>query len=221
MDDDHDDDRYGPLRLTRRDFDDLHERSVGEARDYAERAQRDDGPDRGEMMKRVAPLLARGAGAFGVGYLAGRSGSSSIGATGIPIGLAAGFATYFASYMGWTSFAGDYEKRILDAADGAIDTWWTILGARMGSAAAERAGRPPTPLIAGAPDGAQVSAAPIARGLAGPPPYQTSRQPPAATLAAETPPPPAREPPPNPNAAPLTEAELQNIAQERMRNYAL
>ena len=219
MDDDHDD-RYGPLRLTRRDFDDLHERSVGEARDYAERTQRDDGVGRGEMMNRVAPLLARGAGAFGVGYLAGRSGSSSIGATGVPIGLAAGFATYFASYMGWTKFAGDYEKRILDAADGAIDTWWTILGARMGSAAAERAGRPPTPLIAGAPDGARIGHAPIAPGLAGPPPYQTTppREPPAAPLAAR---PPTPAPPGDPNVAPLTEAELQNIAQERMRNYAL
>lgn len=212
------------MSIGQADLDELRDR-MARARDQSEgererRSERD--PQRGFAERPpewLGQKAAAGVGAFGVGYLAGRSGTSSFGATSVPLGLLAAAGAYGVSYMGW---AGRYSPYVEAAGDGAFLAWLTVLGAKTGDAAAIRAGEPGLAGgIAGAPAGPGPNAAFAAPGTVqvereedyrrervGCPPEFTGHQSQQNQVGC---------PPEESRAAPLTEAELHNIAQERMR----
>ena len=204
-DDERDRERGGGLfRMTRRDVDELHD-NVRDARDYLRRPARDNGDDGPSLFGRRALAAAEsGLGALGIGYLAGRTGSSSLGTTGVPLGAAVGVGGILAVLSG--RLPAGWNSHVEAVSMGALDAFMTIWGARLGSAAAARADEAGGLAgVAGVPRDAIAGATSqeSAWGRAAPPPQQ------------DLPPPP----PADPGRAPLTEAELQDIAQRRMRNH--
>lgn len=200
----HDREPRALMRMSRRDMEDLERRSQG-ARAYLQ-SQRDNGETKRSPFKRLVPALETIGTALTLGWVAGRSGSSSIGASSVPLGLALGVVGLASNYMGWTR---GYAAHVEAVSEGALSAWSTILGARLGDAAARRAGQPGG-VIAGAPPGAaRAFEAPPNRGL---PPAARAYEPPNLR--------PRQAAPSDPKLSPLSEAELQDIAQQRMKRNA-
>ena len=171
------------MPLSRRDVGELYA-SSRDARKFVE--QRRDPPSKSPGSLALQTLES-GAGAVGVGMLAGRMGTTSIGATGIPLGLALGAAGHAAAFFG---LAGRYASHLHNLSNGAIDGWLALWGAGRGAQMRLQAGEPAAPIVAGASPRAFAASRPLSefelRGMAG-----------------------GRGP-----VQPLTEAELAAMAQE-------
>ena len=133
----------GPM-ITRRDVDDL-QASMRDAQRYLA-AERDPARSRGEVLSRVVRTAEVGAGAAGVGLLAGRLGTTQIGNTGIPLGLAVGAVGHTLAFFG---LAGRFDEHVHNVSDGALAGWATMWGAGQGRLMRERAGLPTGPITAG------------------------------------------------------------------------
>ena len=134
----------GAMQMSRRDVEDLYS-SMRDARQYIE-AQRDPQRSRPSMTDRLVRSAEVGAGAAGVGLLAGRLGTTQIGNTGIPMGLALSAAGHAVAVFG---LAGRFDEHVSNLADGALAGWLTMWGAGQGRGMRERAGMPVGPITAG------------------------------------------------------------------------
>ena len=183
--------------MTRRDVDDLRRDSFRDASSFLD-TQRDNGRSARGALPAVVPTLETMGSSFLIGYLTGRSGNPNIGSTGIPWSLTLGTAGLLANFMGWTPQRA--QPHVEAAAIGALAAWSAFAGGRVGvSGALDAGGAGGAAGIAGLPPGenaARVGCSPKVR----------DAQP--EQMAA-----------PGPQRSPLSEAELQNIAQERMRNH--
>ena len=155
--------------------------SMRDAQQYLA-SERDPQRSRGEITGRLIRTAEVGAGAAGVGLLAGRLGTSQIGNTGVPLGLALGALGHTLAFFG---LAGRFENHVYNVSDGAIAGWATMWGAGQGRLMRERAGLPVGPITAGMD------------GMGACPPHAPPQLMPAYA---------------RPTERPLTEAELQIMA---------
>lgn len=136
--------RSGMMAMSRRDVDSLYG-SMRDAHHYIE-SRRDSSGGKKSVTSKVLGALEVGAGAAGVGLLAGRMQTTSIGNTGIPFGLALGFAGHAAAFF---DLAGKYDEHVHNLANGAIAGWLAMWGAGQGMKMREKAGLPLGPITAG------------------------------------------------------------------------
>lgn len=180
------------MAMTRRDVEDLYP-SMRDAHTYIE-SRRD--PDKKSMSSKLIQSLEVGAGAAGVGVLAGRLGTTSVGSTGIPLGLAIGAGAHALAFFG---LAGRYDNHVHNFADGALAAWLTMWGAGQGQQMRAKAGEPTGPITAGLDPQAQALVvsnpgySPQARVLPASQPFNSN---------------------PFVRPTPLSEAELQAMAKE-------
>lgn len=200
--------------LSRRDdVQDLYE-PLRDVKSYV-KAQRDSSkssflPERGPAQEAVTTLEV-GAGSLLVGMLAGRMGTSQV--KGVPVGLALGALAHGAAFLGLTGAAAEHVHNL---GNGAIAGWLALYGAGQGTRMRQEAGQPIGAIVAGAN--------PALMGNCGAP---HERQAPAQPSYPQyAPQPRAMNPAPLPqwyqgggnspgNPAPLTEAELQALAQSQ------
>ena len=181
--------RYGVPILTRRDIEDLYP-TMRETHDIIE-SKRD--PER-PMANKILTGLEVGVGALGVGMLAGRLGTTQIGNSGIPLGLVLGAVGHGINAFG---LAGKYGDHVANVSNGAIAGWATLWAAGQGAQMRQRAGQPAGIIAGQAPMHAlPYSASP----QIGPAPMQFNSMQRNAQ---------------NEVVRPLTEAELQIIAQNQ------
>lgn len=162
-------------------------------------AQRDAEKKREFSTKTLAQNALTGAevalGAGLMGWLAGRMGSTTIGSTGIPLGLAVGVAGHLAA--AFNVLPARVQPHVVNVANGSIAAWATLWGAGQGSQARANAG--------GAPGGIVAGTLPAYA-----PPASIGYRPPIPATPVHM------LPPPNAFAAnaprPLNEAELQTLA---------
>ena len=182
------DTRYGVPILTRRDIEDLYP-TMRETHDFIEskkNPERD--PEKSMASNKILTGLEVGVGAIGVGMLAGRLGTTQIGNSGIPLGLVLGALGHGINAFG---LAGKYGDHVANVSNGAIAGWIALWGAGQGAQMRARAGQP-TGIIAG-----QLPQGLPPQGL----PYSAPAQMGPAPM--------------HNNVRPLTEAELQLIAQNQ------
>ena len=201
------DERDDRFPMTRRDVDDVRDSSFRDAERFLD-AQRDERRSAGGALPAVVPTLETLGSGFLLGYLTGRSGNPNIGSTGVPWSLAVGTAGLLSNFMNWTPAKA--KPHVEAAAIGALTAWSTLMGGRVGvSGALEAGGGGGAAGFAGAPaEGARA----------------TQVQPDEIRGGARIGCPPNKPQPPEmaasqPQRSHLSEAELQNIAQERMRNH--
>lgn len=175
--------------ITRRDVEDLYSR-MRDSHEFIE-SRRDAGMK--EKTSRAIQSVETAAGAAGVGVLAGRLGTTSIGNTAIPLGLALGFAGHAAAFFGLTGVATPHVQSL---ADGAIAGWIALWGAGQGTQMRQKAGLPIGPITAGVSSTGCVGCGPSM------PPSMPGYAPRMMGPGGF-----------RPGARPLTEAELQAMSQ--------
>lgn len=175
------------IALTRRDIEDLYP-SLRDAHQFIEtqRSPEKTMVNDKEKENQFIKGLATFAGAAGVGFLAGRTGSANIGTTKVPLGLVLGAAGYGLAYFNLT---GQFSKHVVNLSNGAFAGWGTLWAAGEGTRMREKAGGPAGPIVAG---------------------YDYKR--PAEMPAYQ---PPMMNQAPMQMPSPLTEAELQVMAQNQ------
>lgn len=94
----------------------------------------------------IRKFLGNLAGGAGTGYLAGRLGTTSVGATGIPLGLTVGVIGNFLAAFG---IAGGLSADVANVANGAAAAWGAMWAAGQGSQARAQKGDT-TPIVSGA-----------------------------------------------------------------------
>lgn len=133
------------MSMSRRDADDLYA-SLRDANRYIAK-QRDPGTTARRSAKRVGlDALEVGAGALGVGWLAGRMGTTNIGSTGIPLGLTVAAAGHALAYFG---VLGSYSDDLQNVSNGALAAWLAMWGAGQGTNARAKAGEAAAPIAVG------------------------------------------------------------------------
>jgi hypothetical protein len=143
--------------LSRRDVGELYP-SLRDQYKYLE--SRRDPADKKGVAEHLVQTGEVAAGAAGVGLIAGRLGSASLGNTGIPIGLALGALGHAAAFFGVT---GRFSDHIHNLSDGAIAGWVALWGAAQGGQMRQQASETGGgTVVAGAPPQAtaQPNAAP-------------------------------------------------------------
>lgn len=182
--------RSGLMSMSRRDVDSLYD-SMRDAHSYIQ-SRRDGASGEKGVTNQIVQALEVGAGAAGVGVLAGRLQTTSIGDSGVPLGLALGFAGHLASFF---DIFGQYSGHVQNLSNGAIAGWMAMWGAGEGKKLREKAGLATGPIIAGALPPAQ-SAYPYSPASVQGPPIQLQA-------------------PSVPQRGPLTEAELAALMARR------
>lgn len=174
-----------PIVLSRRDIEELYP---------ALKTQHDFISKKSDPETQMANKLIEGlevlVGSAGVGFLAGRLGTTSIGQSGIPLGLVLGVGAHAINYFG---LAGKYGDHLSNLGNGAIAGFGALWAAGQGSQMRLKAGQPAGPIVAGNP----VKYAP---------PQMSGYNPPLMNAA-----------PVQQSVRPLTEAELQLLAQQAYR----
>lgn len=134
--------RSGLMGYSSRDIEGLYP-SMRDAYHHLE-SRRD--PQRPSVANTGLEAIEVGAGAALVGLLAGRLGTTSIGSTGIPLGLVLSAAGHTAAYFNLAGRASDDLKR---ASNGAFAGWLTLWAAGQGRQMRISAGQPDVPITAG------------------------------------------------------------------------
>jgi len=137
--------RSGLMAMSRRDVDSLYD-SMRDAHSYIQSRRDGDGGAKKSVTNKVIQALEVGAGAVGVGLLAGRLQTTSIGSSGVPLGLALGFAGHAAAFF---DLAGKYDDHLVNLSNGAIAGWLTMWGAGQGMQMRQKANLPLGPITAG------------------------------------------------------------------------
>lgn len=200
------------MMMSRRDKEALHD-TMRDAHSYL-RSNRDvgsSGARKKTTLETVLEPIEIGGAAALIGIIAGRTGTTSIGSTGIPLGLVAGAIGH--GLVAFDLLPEKANHHVQNVANGAIAGWTALWGAGQGLQMREKAGLAAGPIVSGTTGGGRSDA----MGNALPPP---------------PPPPPAQSPyayhqqprmlgAPGPFSAqpfyssgpkrPLTEAELQLI----------
>lgn len=208
------------MRMTRRDRDIADaRRAMRDTMDYLgeqKAASRDLGDLKESASKTVIEAAEVGLGAAAIGLAAGRLGTTSLGGSGIPLGLTLGVLGHAASMYG---LAGKWGPHLQNVSNGAIAGWLTLWGAGQGGQWRQRAGEPAGPITSGV-----GHSPPPPQPLPQPPQYMRSYdQMGAAPVYPSHVIPPQRQfqahnpfagPAPygRPSASPLSEAELQSMS---------
>ena len=100
----------------------------------------------GAVTQRAFAALGVGAGAGLTGYLVGRTGHWNIAGTPLPWGLTLGVGLHALDVFG---LVGGFGEHVANAANGAIASWATMMGAGYGQQARQNAGQPAGPIVAG------------------------------------------------------------------------
>jgi hypothetical protein len=133
------------MTMSRRDIERLHD-SMRDSHAYIQSARDGGGSSGKSTTGKVLETLEVGAGAVGVGVLAGRLQTTSIGSTGVPLGLALGFAGHAAAFF---DLAGKYGEHLHNVSNGAIAGWLAMWGAGQGMQMRQKANLPLGPITAG------------------------------------------------------------------------
>lgn len=146
--------RSGLMSMSRRDADGLYaamrdsNRYIKSARDSSSSSSKKSAMSIGKEALEV------GAGALGVGWLAGRLGTTSIGNTGIPLGLTAAVAGHALAYF---NVFGKFSDDIHNVSNGALAGWLAMWGAGQGTNSRQKAGLPIGPIVSGERGNAPVA----------------------------------------------------------------
>jgi hypothetical protein len=194
------------MPLTRHDVDDVKHSSLRDAHRYLE-SRRDSSSASKNLGKSFLTALETAAGAGAVGWLAGRMGTTSIGTSGVPLGLVAGAAGHALTVFGLLD--SKWDAHIQNVSNGAISGWTALWAAGQGSQSRAKAGGVAGPITAGSPP---PGPPPPQQFPAYQPPMRQMNPPPVSSYnvyGTQAPAPYQRRP------GPLTEAELQGMSRER------
>lgn len=137
----------GLMTLSRRDMGELYS-SMRDSKRYIESARDAGKGSKGKDLAKLGIEAAEvAAGAVGVGWIAGRLGTTSIPGTSIPLGPSLAVAGFAASYFG---VLGGFAEHVQNVSVGALAGWATMWGVGHGSNARVSAGQPATPIAVGA-----------------------------------------------------------------------
>lgn len=226
------------MTMSRRDKEALHD-TMRDAHSYL-RSNRDAGSSgarkKSTLETVLEPIEIGGAAAL-IGVIAGRTGSTSIGSTGIPLGLVAGAIGH--GLVAFDLLPEKANHHVQSVANGAIAGWTALWGAGQGLQMREKALGTAGPIVSGrGPDA--IGHAPAPPSPPSPPPQYAYQQPPRM-LGAQGPAPfyaqpfypasapasqiypgsaPASQIYPNGPKRPLTEAELQLIDRQMSQRAA-
>jgi hypothetical protein len=143
------------MSMSRRDVDSLYD-SMRDAHSYIQsRRDGNSGGSRKSVTDKVVETLEVTAGAVGVGVLAGRLQTTSVGTSGVPLGLAIGFAGHAAAYF---DLLGKHSDHLSNFANGAIAGWAAMWGAGQGLQMRQKAGLGTGPITAGNREPPQLQA---------------------------------------------------------------
>jgi hypothetical protein len=155
------------MPMSRGDMRDLRSASRG-AHDYIARLRDESGIKPTKGLGSFALTLAEvGAGAVAAGWLTGRTGTTSVPGTSIPLGPTVTLAAFAASWFGALRFLGKYESHALAFLSGPTVAWLAMLGVGYGSNAAGAAGTPHSQVSVGGVAGPSYGAPPPVMGARG------------------------------------------------------
>lgn len=135
----------GTVSIGRRDLDQAH-RALRDAHAHLASSRDESSSGKKDVKSKLVETGAVAAGAAATGMLTGYLGSTEIGSTGVPWGLALGVAGHALQMF---APVGSYGKHIANAADGAIASWVNNMAVVWGAKAKARAAQPPAPPVAG------------------------------------------------------------------------